>query len=112
MEPASFRDYSQRLHRCGHGFGLDNHERPWLANGSQDVLQENMVVSIEPGLYLSEMGGFRHSDTVVITADGYRCLTQAPTQLQDLIKPQRTLRKTVTAWFVRRNLGLNQTKLN
>lgn len=112
MEPASFRDYNQCLHRCGHGFGLDNHERPWLANASQDVSQENRVVSIEPGLYLSESDEFRHTSTVVITVDGYRCLTQAPTQIKDLIKPQRTLRKTVTAWFVRRSPGLNQTKLN
>ena len=40
------------LHRTGHGIGLGNHERPWLSVGSADVLEENMVVSIEPAVYL------------------------------------------------------------
>jgi Xaa-Pro dipeptidase len=57
----------ERLHRTGHGFGLGNHEAPWLAEGSIDVLQPNMIISIEPGIYLHDIGGFRHSDTVLIT---------------------------------------------
>ncbi len=36
----------QRLHRTGHGFGLGNHEAPWIAEGSDQVLEENMVISI------------------------------------------------------------------
>ena len=51
------------LHRTGHGFGLGNHEAPWLSAGSKDVLEKNMVISIEPALYLPDRGGFRHSRT-------------------------------------------------
>jgi Xaa-Pro aminopeptidase len=72
------------LHRTGHGFGLGGHERPWLAEGSDDVLQENMLISIEPGIYIDEIGGFRHSDTVLVTADGHECLTRYPSDLASL----------------------------
>lgn len=72
------------LHRTGHGFGLGNHEGPWVADGSPDVLAENMLVSIEPGLYVPGLGGFRHSDTVLVTAGGYECLTHFPTDLASL----------------------------
>ncbi|MBV7395607.1 M24 family metallopeptidase [Mameliella sediminis] len=66
------------LHRTGHGIGMGGHEGPWVAEGSDDILQENMVISIEPGIYWRGQGGFRHSDTVLITADGYECLTHLP----------------------------------
>ncbi len=65
-----------RLHRTGHGIGLGNHEAPWVAKGSADVLAENMVISVEPGIYLKGQGGFRHSDTVLVTRDGHECLTR------------------------------------
>lgn len=73
-----------RLHRTGHGFGLSAHEGPWIAVGSGHVLAENMVISIEPGIYLPEIGGFRHSDTVLVTSDGYETLTHVPTSLAEL----------------------------
>ncbi|MFQ8433562.1 M24 family metallopeptidase [Amaricoccus sp. W119] len=63
------------LHRVGHGIGMGGHEGPWVAEGSDDVLEENMIISIEPGLYWRGQGGYRHSDTVLITSDGYRKLT-------------------------------------
>lgn len=72
------------LHRTGHGFGLGNHEGPWVAEGSADVLEENMLVSIEPGIYVPDLGGFRHSDTVLVTSGGYECLTHFPTDLEAL----------------------------
>jgi Xaa-Pro dipeptidase len=79
------RGYGQAiLHRTGHGFGITGHEPPWIALGSNDILEKNMVVSIEPGIYLPDLGGFRHSDTVLITADGCLSLTQAPDQLEAL----------------------------
>ena len=43
-----------------------------------------MVFTIEPGLYASELGGFRHSDTVVVTADGIEILTDYPRDLASL----------------------------
>jgi len=73
-----------RLHRTGHGIGLGNHEAPWLAEGSGDVLAEGMVVSVEPGVYLPGEGGYRHSDTVLVTRDGCEVLTRLPDDLDAL----------------------------
>jgi Xaa-Pro dipeptidase len=75
----------QRLHRTGHGFGLGNHEAPWIAEGSADRLLENMVISVEPGVYLRGVGGLRHSDTVLVTKDGYETLTSFPSELNAMI---------------------------
>lgn len=95
-----------RLHRVGHGFGLGNHERPWIAEGSTDVLAPNMVISIEPGLYETGVGGYRHSDTFLVTEDGVQCLTAAPESLSDLTMRRRSLQHRVRAVFVRRALGM------
>jgi len=57
-------------HRVGHGFGLVYHERPYTSEGSEEVYRPNMLISIEPGLYVEGVGGFRHSDTVLITENG------------------------------------------
>lgn len=70
------------LHRVGHGIGMGGHEGPWIAEGSDDILEQNMVISIEPGIYWRGLGGYRHSDTVLITADGYRKLTDFPSDLE------------------------------
>lgn len=72
------------LHRTGHGIGMSGHERPWIAEGSDDVLTENMIISIEPGIYWRGQGGYRHSDTVLITADGYELLTDMPRNIQSM----------------------------
>lgn len=83
------------LHRTGHGIGLGNHEGPYIARGSEDILEENMVISIEPGIYIPEIGGFRHSDTLLITANGYEVLTHYPSDMDSLtltaVKPLRRL---------------------
>ena len=57
-------------HRTGHGFGMDGHERPYTSEGSEDIYQPGMIISVEPGLYVEGVGGFRHSDTVLITDQG------------------------------------------
>lgn len=101
-----FADPRTRLHRCGHGFGQGNHEPPWIAEGSSHVLQEHMVISIEPGLYDAGVGGYRHSDTVVVTADGWRSLTRASTDLDSLTVSRTRLRHRVNHWLVKRTLGL------
>ncbi|MFH2129108.1 MAG: Xaa-Pro peptidase family protein [bacterium] len=75
------------LHRTGHGFGITGHEPPWVALGSDHVLEKNMVISIEPGIYLQGVGGFRHSDTVLVTENGCVSLTQYPDQIEELILP-------------------------
>ena len=73
------------LHRTGHGIGMGGHEGPWVAEGGDDVLEEGMVVSVEPGIYWRGKGGYRHSDTVLITANGYRSLTKFPTAIEDMV---------------------------
>lgn len=57
-------------HRAGHGFGMASHERPYTSEGSPDIYQPNMIISVEPGLYAEGIGGFRHCDTVLITETG------------------------------------------
>jgi hypothetical protein len=55
-----------------------------------------MLVSIEPGIYLPGVGGIRHSDTVLITKDGYEILTPYPVDLESLrIKVKRRFRKAL-----------------
>ncbi len=72
-------------HHTGHGIGLEYHEPPFLDIGYDRVLEPGMVITIEPGIYVKGVGGFRHSDTVVVTEDGYEVLTRYPDQLEDLI---------------------------
>lgn len=73
------------LHRTGHGVGLGNHEAPFVAEGSDEILEENMVITIEPGIYIDGVGGYRHSDTILVTKGGYEFLTTAPIELTDVI---------------------------
>ena len=72
------------LHRTGHGMGITGHEGPFLAQGYERELEPGMMVSIEPGIYIPGIGGFRHSDTVLITQDGYVNLTDVPDSLEEL----------------------------
>jgi Xaa-Pro dipeptidase len=68
----------------GHGIGLRNHEAPFLDVGDRTPLEPGMVFTIEPGVYSSEVGGFRHSDTVVVTDDGIEILTDYPSDIESL----------------------------
>jgi len=71
----------------GHGIGLRNHEAPFLDLGDHTVLEPGMVFTVEPGLYDSELGGFRHSDTVVVTEHGMQVLTDYPRDIDSLTLP-------------------------
>lgn len=65
-------------HSLGHGIGLDIHEAPSLRTGgpfSQTPLQPGMVFTIEPGIYLPNIGGVRLEDTLLITETGYENLS-------------------------------------
>lgn len=73
------------LHRTGHSFGVTGHEAPFLAVGYERAVEPRMLFSIEPGIYIPGLGGFRHSDTVLVTEDGNINLTPAPDQLEDLV---------------------------
>ena len=74
-------------HHVGHAIGLRYHEGPFLDIGDRTELCPGMVFTIEPGLYVPELGGFRHSDTVVITQDGIEILTYYPRDLESLTIP-------------------------
>lgn len=75
-------------HHTGHGLGLEGHEWPFIDKGSEDTLiEENMVLSVEPGIYVPGLAGFRHSDTVVIRSYGAERLTFYPRELDALIIP-------------------------
>jgi Xaa-Pro aminopeptidase len=68
----------------GHAIGLRNHEPPFLDVGDQTRVEPGMVFTIEPGLYSPAVGGFRHSDTVVVTPDGIDVLTDYPKDIESL----------------------------
>ena len=71
----------------GHAIGLRNHEAPFLDVGDHTTLEPGMVFTIEPGLYDPMIGGFRHSDTVVVTEDGMDFLTDYPSDIESLTLP-------------------------
>jgi Xaa-Pro dipeptidase len=72
-------------HHTGHSIGLEGHEAPFIDKGDPTVLEENMVFSVEPGLYVPGLAGFRHSDTVVVRKSGVERLTYYPRDLDSLI---------------------------
>ena len=75
------------LHRTGHGLGVTAHEGPFLAEGDHRELRPGMVFTIEPGIYIPGIGGFRHSDTVLITETGNFNMTPWPDALDALTLP-------------------------
>jgi Xaa-Pro dipeptidase len=68
-------------HRLGHGLGIDVHEFPSLNENNDDQLQAGMTFTIEPGIYVPDVGGVRIEDDVLITNKGYETLTKYPKQL-------------------------------
>lgn len=72
------------IHGLGHGVGREIHEMPRLSKKSDVVLKENMVMTIEPGLYVPGVGGVRIEDTVVIKKNGADVLTNVPKKLLQL----------------------------
>jgi len=71
-------------HSTGHGLGLEIHELPRLGPKERTRLCEGMVVTVEPGAYLEDIGGVRIEDVVVVTRNGCRNLTSAPKGLREL----------------------------
>ncbi|MFX1339408.1 MAG: M24 family metallopeptidase, partial [Promethearchaeota archaeon] len=65
------------IHSLGHGVGIDIHENPYLSPISEETLKENMMVTVEPGLYIPSLGGARTEDQVVIKKEGYLLLTHS-----------------------------------
>ncbi|WP_102335287.1 M24 family metallopeptidase [Salimicrobium jeotgali] len=72
-------------HRTGHGIGIGQHEEPYLRFDNDLELKAGMVFCVEPGIYVPGVGGFRHSDTVVLREDGTEIITEYPRELEQLI---------------------------
>lgn len=74
---------AQFVHSLGHGIGLDIHENPFLRNKEPSALiKENMAITIEPGIYIPNLGGVRIEDAVIVTAEGYEDLTNRSKSLK------------------------------
>lgn len=71
-------------HGLGHGVGLEVHESPRVAGISEEILEENMVITDEPGIYIPGFGGVRIEDLLVVTKDGYRCLSNSSKKLIEI----------------------------
>ena len=64
-------------HSLGHGVGLAVHEFPRVGSNAEDLLEDGMVLTIEPGIYLSDWGGVRIEDIVVLENGRARVLSKA-----------------------------------
>jgi|GEM_PF-1883129 len=84
------------LHRTGHSIGVTGHEGPFLAKGFHYEITENMLFTIEPGIYIEGLGGFRHSDTVLITKDSCDSLTPVRDRLAEMTLPASSKPSNIT----------------
>ncbi len=77
---AGYGDYF--VHRTGHGMGIDGHEPPYVTATSETVLDEGMVFSIEPGIYIPGRFGIRLEDIVILRRDGPEIFSELPRDLR------------------------------
>lgn len=68
-------------HLTGHGIGVSIHEYPIVDQGEESMLEENMVITIEPGIYVDGIGAARIEDMILVTSEGYEVLTSSPREL-------------------------------
>ncbi|WP_027410169.1 M24 family metallopeptidase [Anoxybacteroides tepidamans] len=79
IEQAGYGSYF--THRVGHGLGIEIHEYPSMNATNAMALEQGMVFTIEPGIYVPSIGGVRIEDDVLITNDGVEILTSYPKEL-------------------------------
>ena len=72
-------------HHTGHSLGTGDHEAPFFDIGDETVIEPGMCFSVEPGIYVEGLGGFRLSDTVVVYEDHLELLTYYSRDIEDLI---------------------------
>ena len=71
-------------HSTGHGLGIEVHEMPRLGAREETLLEQGMVITVEPGVYIEGLGGIRIEDDVVVTAQGAEDLTSASREFLEL----------------------------
>lgn len=69
-------------HGLGHGVGLDVHEAPRLSRHGDAALEEGMIVTVEPGIYVAGSFGVRIEDLLLVTASGNEPLNRLPKERQ------------------------------
>lgn len=74
----------QFTHGLGHGVGIEVHEPPKINSRSQEKLEENMIITIEPGIYLKNKFGVRIEDMVIVKKEGFEIMTQSPKELIEI----------------------------
>ncbi len=79
IEAKGFGDYF--IHGTGHGVGLEVHTAPRLSRQSREVLAANMVVTVEPGIYIPDWGGVRIEDDILVGLDGSAPLNKSTKEL-------------------------------
>jgi Xaa-Pro aminopeptidase len=72
-------------HMTGHGVGLAVHENPVIGPETMDVVEEGMIFTIEPGIYIPGWGGVRIEDMVLVTGNGFEILTNLSKEI-DIIE--------------------------
>ena len=72
------------VHSTGHGLGLEIHEAPKIGKKEKTKLRAGMVITIEPGAYVQDLGGIRIEDTVLVTETGCEVLTPTPKEFFNL----------------------------
>ena len=82
-EENDLREYWR--HHTGHSLGFAGHELPFFDRSDHTVIEPGMVFSVEPGLYVKGLGGFRLSDTVLVTETGIEKITYYPTKIEQVI---------------------------
>ncbi len=91
IEEAGFGPYFS--HSLGHGVGLAVHEGPGLRRESATVLQSHMTVTVEPGIYIPEVGGCRIEDLLFLTENGAQALSHSPYQVPGQSHPLESFAK-------------------
>lgn len=83
IDDAGYGEYF--MHRIGHGLGLDVHESPSIHGGNTDKLEAGHVMTIEPGIYIPEVGGVRIEDMLYIDEDTTYNFNSFPKDFESMI---------------------------